>query len=144
MAKKPKIVAEKVTWLIRAKHNRIHKDVGRSLGLNEMAYEDQLREEMKTSDGVWNLWDCGERNAAAAKALVIDFLQEGKEVFLYRRVGQGIPLRFENEEIVAARQQMVVPETRSASVKSDAMKNAEIRLAELKKRRLKRLTTATS
>jgi hypothetical protein len=39
---------------------------------------------------------------------------------------------------------MVVPETRSASVKSDAMKNAEIRLAELKKRRLKRLTTATS
>ncbi len=135
--KKPK--GEKVEWLIRARRNIHHKGVGRTLAGNQddTADEGMLRYEVKTSDGVWSMWSCGERSFADSKAIILDYLQLGAEVFLYKKVGDADPFLFEDEEIKEAMAKIGKP---SATVvtpkkKTKAHKEAEKRLKELQEKR---------
>jgi hypothetical protein len=113
---------QKAVYYIRAERNRTHKDLGRTLAGNqdEISDPDSLHFEMKTDDGVWPLWDCGSRNLADSKAVVLDFLQEGKQVFLYKKVGDGMPMRYEDHEIREAREKIPSPLPSEAPVKSPA------------------------
>lgn len=136
---KKSIMGVKVEWLIRARRNMQHKGVGRTLAGNQddMADESMLRYEVKTSDGVWPLWSCGERSFADSKAIVLDYLQLGAEVFLYKKVGDADPYLFEDEEIREAMAKIGKPSVTSPEPKkkTKAFKEAEKRLKELKKRR---------
>ncbi len=133
---KPK--SERVEWLIRAQRNMTHKNVGRTLAGNQDELSDPgaLRFEVKTNDGVWNMWSCGERNFADSKAIVLDFLGQGEVVFLYKKIGEAYPFRFEDEEIKQAMQSIGAREVPLPSPKkSKAHKAAEKRLKELQKKR---------
>lgn len=126
---------EKIEWLIRARRNMTHKDVGRTLAGNpdDLADESMLRHQVKTSDGVWNMWSCGERSFADSKSIILDFLQLGAEVFLYKKVGDANPYLFDDEEMKEARVKLGKPSTvlNKPKKKTDAHRKAEKRLKEL-------------
>lgn len=130
-----KTIVPTETFYIRARTNQTHKDVGRSLGLDEIANEDQLHRDMKTSDGIWTLWDCGRRDFETAKALVMDFLNSGYEVYLYGQLVDGLPIRFEDDEMRMARKN--VRPSRLEVSKSKSLLAAEARLLQLKTKRRK-------
>jgi hypothetical protein len=84
------------------------------------------------------MWDCGMRNLADSRALVLDFLQEGKQVYLYRQEDRDMPVRYEDDQIKSAREKISLPPPVVLPGKSDALKKAEKDLKKIKaKRKLK-------
>lgn len=134
-----KPVGEKVEWFIRSEKPSVHRDLGKTLAndQDEVSHsESELKFDVVTNDGRWNLWSCGDRSFAASKTVLMAFLGEGKIVYLYKKIGDAQPFHFEDDEIREAREKLgkpVVAEPKSKD--TPAHKAAVKRLRELKKKR---------
>lgn len=102
------MVQVKVMWHIRATLTQVHDRVGAAVNGHGSDNSATLHENIQTSDGVKTTWDCGDWDFARAKELVVSFLAGGDQVFLYKQVGNAVPVLFTDDEIDAARKQGAV------------------------------------
>lgn len=98
----------KVTWLIRAVDAVVHDIIGAAVNAHGSDNGAVLHENIKTSDGEWSMWDCGNWSFARAKELAVSLLMRGNQVFLYKQIGNADPVLFTDDEIDAARKQGAV------------------------------------
>ncbi|MDE1874529.1 MAG: hypothetical protein KGI79_01495 [Patescibacteria group bacterium] len=88
-----------VRWFLRAITNETHHNLGQSLGTDGASDPTRLQEKMRTADGEYDLWDCQGMSSKDVKRLALDFLNSLQLVYIYRKVGDGLPRRWRDEDV---------------------------------------------